>query len=350
MPLEKKEEDAASSSQSSVDSTKEPKRRQIKKFSERIADLKAYKEKHGHVNVKRKEDNSLADFCRNIRHARHNSGRMKLTENRIASLNSLGFDWSQKTRTQNPTKSFAERIEDLTSYQAKHSHLNVRKSEDKSLNGWCANVRQARKNQGKVGQMKLTEGRIASLNAIGFNWRVGDLKLEDKCGSESNNVSSISTQQTPKIEAGDGTHFKPAGGMESQARSDGATEHKMECGGTKASYAEPIIQSKLRAGDDLFPKVDTATKKAERGNYKSFSERVADLKAFKAKHGHVNVSSKIEQDRSLAQFCSIVRYARKNRGKAGVMRLSDDRIASLDAVGFIWKVREPHQTNHLKKE
>ena len=51
-----------------------------KSFEERIEDLRSYKEKHGHLNVRTKEDKSLADFCSGMRHARTNpeKSNMKL--------------------------------------------------------------------------------------------------------------------------------------------------------------------------------------------------------------------------------------------------------------------------------
>ena len=44
-----------------------------KSFEQRIDDLKVYKDKHGHVNVKKREDKSLNQFCYHIRHARKHS-------------------------------------------------------------------------------------------------------------------------------------------------------------------------------------------------------------------------------------------------------------------------------------
>ena len=41
-----------------------------KLFDQRVADLQAYKEKHGHANVKKSDDKSLYDFCKHMRRAR----------------------------------------------------------------------------------------------------------------------------------------------------------------------------------------------------------------------------------------------------------------------------------------
>ena len=63
-------------------------------FDERIEDLHQYKRTHGHLNVKRNEDSSLYQFCADVRHSlkqAEKDGKRKLTEERIARLEDLGF-------------------------------------------------------------------------------------------------------------------------------------------------------------------------------------------------------------------------------------------------------------------
>ena len=54
------------------------------------------------------------------------------------------------------------------------------------------------------------------------------------------------------------------------------------------------------------------------------------------KHGHLNV--KQAEGKSLADFSTNIRTSRKNHGKKGFMKTTEDRIASLDAIGFVWKL------------
>ena len=68
------------------------------------------------------------------------------------------------------TRSFDERIDDLEEYKQTHGHVNVNRHEDSSLYQFCADVRHARKKVVKDGTRKLTEERIASLDALGFEW------------------------------------------------------------------------------------------------------------------------------------------------------------------------------------
>ena len=143
-------------------------RGKYKTFDDRMDDLKRYKETHGHANVSIPEDKSLAQFCANARYARKNPGKgMLLTDERTAAFDAIGFIWTSQEYV---TRSFDERIEDLEEYKQTHGHVNVKAHEDNSLGQFCANVRYARKKVVKDGTRKLTEERIARLDALGFEW------------------------------------------------------------------------------------------------------------------------------------------------------------------------------------
>lgn len=161
---------------SSIDQTLPPSTRpnrhqlrgRYKTFADRVEDLKQYRAIHGHVNVKIPDDKSLSQFCANARYARKNPNKgMQLTEERIAALDAVGFDWETQEYV---TKTFDERLLDLQEYKTKHGHCNVRIAEDQSLGQFCANVRYTRRRPGKEGTRKLTEDRIAKLDALGFEW------------------------------------------------------------------------------------------------------------------------------------------------------------------------------------
>ena len=79
----------------------------------------------------------------------------------------MGFEWT--VREYAAKKTFAQRILDLQAYKEKHVHVNVKKSDDKSLYGFCSNMRRARKHLEKS-NVVLIDDRIASLDALGFNW------------------------------------------------------------------------------------------------------------------------------------------------------------------------------------
>ena len=150
-------------------------------FFAQVEEMKAYKEKHGHLKVCLKENQRLYDFCRHLRQSRRalltGKGKINnsLDDSRIAALDAIGFDWelgAGATATSRDDKFFAQ-VDELRAYKEKHGHLNVRPKGNLSLYGFCSNVRRARKGKGTN---RLDEGRIAALDAIGFNWDPLELK------------------------------------------------------------------------------------------------------------------------------------------------------------------------------
>ena len=83
-------------------------------------------------------------------------------------MDALGFEWAV---TERGTRSFTQRIGELQAYKEKYRHVNVKRSEDKSLYGFCKDIRYARNNPEKSTRA-LTDERIASLDALGFEWNL----------------------------------------------------------------------------------------------------------------------------------------------------------------------------------
>jgi len=73
-----------------------------------------------------------------------------------------------------------------------------------------------------------------------------------------------------------------------------------------------------------------------------FEKRLAELLAFKAKHGHCNaLTTPSSENYSLGQWCNNVRmyYKKKQKGNCLGTRssLSQDQIVRLEALGFDWR-------------
>lgn len=133
-------------------------------FESRLADLRQYKQQHGHLNVKQEEDGSLYYFCQIVRTGRNNpSARgMQITDERVRALDEIGFPWGGM-------KTFEERLDELRKYKRLHGHMNVRWADDISLAAFCSKLRFARKTK-KTIRLNLTDAKIAALDSIGFDW------------------------------------------------------------------------------------------------------------------------------------------------------------------------------------
>ena len=368
------------SASSSKEMASAPKKKHIlKSFEQRMDDLRAYKEKHGHVNVKKRDDKSLYDFCIQMRRAHNNpeKSNMLINEERIASLDALGFDWSVTVSEQKTKKTFDQRIEDLRAYKKKHGHIRVKQRDDKSLYEFCYNIRKVGKNPEKSTDRKLalTDDRIASLDALGFDWgytkvvksfaqRIDDLRAykekhrhvnvkgkEDKslylfCGNmrlaRNRPEKSTVVLTDDRIASLDALGFDWRAAVEAASvvnnsnQSPSSYEPRSEVGKRKSLS--------LSNSSSNSEEMESAPKKKR--ILKSFEQRMDDLRAYKEKHGHINV--KKSDDKSLHNFCRHIRRARKNPEKSTVA-ITDDRITSLDALGFNWTVKKKAATKSFEE-
>ena len=73
-----------------------------------------------------------------------------------------------------------------------------------------------------------------------------------------------------------------------------------------------------------------------------FNNRLEDLKAYKTKHGHCNVSRTEEKYKSLAHWCSNIRTSRNkmDKNEKPCINLSNDQIKILTEMGFVWNLKK----------
>ena len=143
------------------------------KFFAQLDKLRAFKEKHGHLNVRPKDYLSLAGFCYSVRQARIGKGTYRLDDGRVSALDAIGFDWNPGISKDD--KFFAQ-VDELKIYKQKHGHLTVRQKEDRSLYDFCCRLKRSRKTiiagKRKKKDYRLDGDRIAALDAIGFEWEL----------------------------------------------------------------------------------------------------------------------------------------------------------------------------------
>jgi hypothetical protein len=162
------------------------------KFDNRIKNLQAFKEEHGHCNVTlsksdKKSHNSkyqsLASWCCNIRYSyrkikQGGKPSYKLSDANIQLLDRMGFEWGY-LRIYEERKSFDDRIKDLQTFKEEHGHCNVPQSKsdkntNQSLGLWCNSIRHSYKHIKQGGSpkkmYKLSDANIQRLERMGFDW------------------------------------------------------------------------------------------------------------------------------------------------------------------------------------
>jgi hypothetical protein len=282
------------------------------RFIDRLEDLKAYKEKHGHLNVSRKTDKSLYIWCYNIRNARKGKLGLTLTADGIAALDAIGFDWKSEA-AQTRSDRFQDRVDALIEYKEKNGHIRVKERDDKSLFNWCTNIRSARK--GKLG-LTLTADRIAALDAIGFDWN-------PICNCQK--ISFIDRVEALR------QYKEKRGHLNISREIDKSLE--VWCSNIRSARYKPG-KGKMKLTTDGIAALDaigfdwrSETRKI------SFIDRVEALKQFKEKHGHLNVTYKA--NKSLYYWCANIRNAKSGEG---TMKLTHEHITALDSIGFDWRL------------
>jgi len=140
-------------------------------WEERYSELLCYKERYGNCDVPQRwpENQGLGIWVSNQRQAKKKG---KLSQERIRRLENIGFAWGGKSgvsgnlRKARWDERWEEKYAELQSYKERLGNCDVpqRWPENQSLGIWVDHQRQAKK------KGKLSQERIAKMDAIGFVW------------------------------------------------------------------------------------------------------------------------------------------------------------------------------------
>ena len=264
-------------------------------------ELAAYAKEHGNPNIPRTHANSkLASWVwiQRIRRDRAYSKAPRLTEEQIALLDKLGFQWDPHEDR------WESRFWQLMQFKELHGHCDVGATPDadEDLRKWCE-MQRIRLSQGL-----LISNRKAKLEEIGFDWN---------CQGRWRRMW-------------DGMYEKLKVKLANPAGSLWKNDRKLE--------AWVFVQRKRRKDDSLsadqvrlLDEIGFTWQMRERGRWE---DRYKELLAFKSEHGHCNVPLAYPPNRKLGGFVNAMRSS-KSSG-----RLRPRRIALLEEAGFLWSVQE----------
>ena len=89
--------------------------------------------------------------------------------------------------------------------------------------------------------------------------------------------------------------------------------------------------------------------KKQKKSYSLFEQRLEELEAYKAKHGHCDVNNTKGDNKPLGRWCSQVRRSMQrimNNQAPPITGLSEDNIKRLEDIGFDWKVNNKQKKLH----
>ena len=289
-----------------------------KSFQERLAELKAYKAKHGHCNVSKQDMQKLYTWTQAIRkaYAEKSQGKtpsMELTDDMIETLESIGFQWNLGRANW-----FEKNLEKLREYKNKHGDCKVTNTDSaKFLYAWCLKLRKWKDSPNLV--ERLSSYQIQQLDNLGFEWN-NARKSEQFCFDNGFN---------------DLQEYKEKHGHCNVAEKDDRRLY---------SWCYKIRNTVTRVRDGKYPSLSLTEEQVQKlsdigfdfsavNRDKSFDDRIKDLVAFKEEYGHCRVPQKI--NKSLQTWCAKVR---KDYDLPLDERsiLNEERIKQLEDLGFEW--------------
>jgi hypothetical protein len=279
-------------------------------WMKRYQELEEYVREYGHPHVPRTHSNNKLGnwvWIQRQRKQGTNQRQGALTEEQITLLNGLGFRWDARA------DQWLESFERLKLFKAKHGHceVGVEESDDDELASWVRTQR-IRYSEGEF-----SHERQALLDGIGFNW---SSEAADRRWREM-------YDRLKRYQAAHGDADVPAKWKEDPKLASWVGHQRQRHKKGAISREEMELLNELGI---TWKSRDVGTRE----------DRLAEVAAFKAKHGHCEIPTIFPENPKLGRFVNSTR-TKRNSGT-----LSAERIAKLDAVGFSWASsgKKEHQT------
>lgn len=276
-------------------------------------ELESYVREHGNPHVRRTHSNTkLASWVWIQRQRRQGTHERQgsLTPEQVALLDKLNFRWEAHE------EQWAENFEKLKTFVVEHGHCEVglESNGDEKLANWTHRQRWLCK------RGKLSAERKAMLETIDFKWNAEaiDLKWREMFDS------------LKAYHAAQGDADVPNGWKENKKLAAWVS-HQRERRKKDNLSAEQI---------ELLDGMGFTWKSRDVGTWE---DRLAEVAAFKAKHGHCDIPVNNPENPKLGRFVNAMR-TKKARGE-----LSQQRSSLLESIGFKWGVREAKHKDAWEK-
>lgn len=205
---------------------------------------------------------------------------------------------------------WARHLAELDDFIAEHRHTRVPTTDQRGLGAWVAAVRRARRG---TGPMTLTPQRIAELDARGFVWSVRQrptpLDWTERLAELDAFIAEHGHARVPQADRGLGNWVRSV-----RAARVGRGTYRL----TPQRIADLDARGFLWSSD------------LARHRDQEWEQRIGLLREFVSEHGHTRVP---RRHPALGEWA---RSVRRSRLGATDVRLTADRIAQLDALGFEW--------------
>ena len=307
-----------------------PAQKYIALWETRYAELCAYKAEHGHTNVTMSQNRRLGHW-RDVQRQFRRKGM--LSAERIARLDAIGFEWEApelngREREDWAKKRWDEQFQRLTAFKDHFGHAQVPKNwaEDTALATWVADQRKARR------KGRLPADRHQRLDTLDFDWQPATRPIRSDRGKPrpSPVKQALWDQRYDELRAFHQQH----GHTRVPNKRPEVVQLCKWCYSQRAFRRQGILSADRIARLDAlgfdWDNPSSPGKSYQQHRADSWDAQYARLTAFHQRFGHSRVPVTWVEDKQL------VRWVEKQRKAAREGRLSDDRRARLDLLGFIW--------------
>jgi hypothetical protein len=290
----------------------------------RIAEVKAFKENHGHWDPPRdsRENRSLRLW---VDQQRSKKRKGKLSEEVEAALDEIRFEWepSSTPRQASLYGATLARVVELKAFKETYGHFDSPRhlaAEHPGLRQWVDQQR-SKKRKGKLSQKVET-----ALDEIGFEWEPSSFGRQSSLyGATLERVAELKSYNEAH------GHFDPPrDSVENRSLRQWVDQQRFKK--RKGQLSQTVEAALDEIGFEWEP--ESTPRRASL--YGVTLARVVELKGYKEAHGHFDPPRDSVENRGLRQWVDQQR-SKKRKGK-----LSEEVEEALNEIGFEW---EPSSSN-----
>eukprot|EP00041_Stephanoeca_diplocostata_P018305 m.382558 g.382558 ORF g.382558 m.382558 type:complete len:558 (-) comp20973_c0_seq1:1188-2861(-) len=222
-----------------------------------------------------------------------------------------------------PDDLWRQRFKELEAFKDEYGHCNVpcTYALNKNLAKWIVVQRAERKRFLQNQKSSINQDMINQLDALGFVWAPFEQAWEMRFSELAQYKEKYNTCAVPKG-WGEGKQL-------AQWVADQRKQRKKKITGKKACITDERIARLEELGLEWTGKGHTA-----------WQSRLGELKEYKEKNSQCNVPKAWPENKQLAKWVNKQRTEYKKKSDGHKSSMTDERIAELEAIGFVWSLKK----------
>mmetsp|Transcript_5713 Transcript_5713/g.12971 ORF Transcript_5713/g.12971 Transcript_5713/m.12971 type:complete len:733 (+) Transcript_5713:57-2255(+) len=336
------------------------------KWETHIESLKEFKNRHGHVNISRNHDKDLGRFVNNQRqnYRKLLEGKQSsLTVDRIQDLERLGFQWTMRPETLLMTEADAgtkmKALQDIAKAATENKCERGRAKDDETWNSRLEQLRNFNQRSGHF-RVPCTDKRGTKRPRASGQLQEVDPETVKLGKWVKRQRRQYATNQLPphRVAALEGIEFDFKPGSATKAERLEVQLGLLDTLRKSRELSNAQVQDlnflydewKRRSGERVAKPVHVQKSQDVTTKFDiKWTQNFEQLKQFQIENGHTRVpqrqsaagdSATDESRKALGKWVDYQRQSYWKRQKGMRVALNENRIASLESIGFEWRVRD----------